>query len=475
MAQQDLIKIHNVRTRDQQIAPHEDLVGMFQMVRDDRIITMINKKTGQAAEMIEILTIQPDELTEINIYGLHKENNAVEPYLLNAPTVDHLPNTPIQHPRDVGVGVNITETEFPAGQDPKNWSGQYHAELDRTVVRQTNNPAPQHNAVIVEHDLEGITPTTPINFPLEPTIRGYEISFYRVGSGNFEVLLDTVEKLYRFTQRNTRSDGTQDNHDFHIPLLESVKDIPSKTDDVTAIELDYDPDSQRPTFIKINEDVKHAINNAIQQILPTLEVDLTARRNERLRLRLNLIRYNEPDTTIETEVHLPNLIVEWGEVEGSIAEQADLVFALDKKANKIMDVETRTLEQAQIGDELRLVEFDTFTDFPTAPSDVETMKFANGYDLEVRPDGNVAYIKPPETVLLNAMYNGYHPLILDIDQSAIPVPPPAEERIDFEQGSLVATTGGQILRRNEYFNRLNLMAVGDYVGVVDFPSQLPHA
>jgi hypothetical protein len=79
------------------------------------------------------------------------------------------------------------------------------------------------------------------------------------------------------------------------------------------------------------------------------------------------VRYNEPDTAVEAEVRLPNLIVEWGEVEGSIAEQADLMFALDKKANKIMDAETRPLSQAQAGGELRLVEFDTFTDFPAGP------------------------------------------------------------------------------------------------------------
>jgi hypothetical protein len=223
MAQQDLIKIHNVRLREQQTAPREDLAGMLQLVRDGRIITLVNKRTGQAAELIEILTIQPDELTEINIYGLHKENNAVEPYQLKAPAVDRLPDTPIQHPRDVGVGVNVTETEVPAGQDPKNWSGRYHAGLDRTAVRQTNNPAPRHNAVIVEHDLEGITPAAPINFTLEPAIRGHEISFYKAGSGSIEVLPDAVQKLYRFKQRNTRSSGAQEGRGFYTPCLRQLR------------------------------------------------------------------------------------------------------------------------------------------------------------------------------------------------------------------------------------------------------------
>jgi hypothetical protein len=349
MAQQDLIKIHNVKTFGQQIAPHEDLVGMLQLVRDERKITMITKETGGNAKMIEMLLIQHDELEESGIYGLHSEDNKIMPYRITAPSVDAAPEAPIEQARNTGTGIIVTESKHPPEDDPKNWSARYHAELDRTVVRQTNLPEDQHNAVIIEHDLEGITPQTPVNFAVEPLIRGNDIQYYKAGSGALTIQLQQNDGMYRVQQENVRSNGAQDNHVFSIPIIVAVKDIPDSDEDAPAVELVYDPNSSTATQIKLNEYIKRAIMQSFQNITAELSFDGSDRADERLSLKLTIARADAETITREVSVHIP--VTDWGEIAGNIAEQTDLQDAFDAKADKIT-TEEGTLNLSDVREQI---------------------------------------------------------------------------------------------------------------------------
>jgi hypothetical protein len=333
MAQQDLITIHHVDTWDKQIAPHEDLVGMFQLVRNDRKITLITKEPGKQPELIEMLLIARDELDEEHIFGLQLVGEQIKVYQLTAPTLDNIPSAPIAQPRDTGAGVIVTENKYPADLDPKEWSRQYHIELDRTVVRQTND------AVIIEHDIQGLTPATPVNFFIEPKIRGEDIQYHKIGSGALTITLLRNEMMYRVKQEQVRSDGSQDNHDFYIPAIVAVKDLPAEASDVPAVKLLYDDGSQLPTEIKLHEVIKQTILDAITDIDIDLDTDLSDRRNELLKLKLTFTQLNpdlsavSPRRAKEAQIHLPSLVAQWGEIEGTLADQADLQAALDEKAN----------------------------------------------------------------------------------------------------------------------------------------------
>jgi hypothetical protein len=337
MAQQDLITIHHVDTWDHQIAPHEDLVGMFQLVRNDRKITIVTKEPGKPPELIEMLLFAKAELDQTHIFGLQLIGDEIKVYRITAPTVDHSPATPITQPRNVGAGVVVTENKYPAALDPKEWSRQYHVELDRTVVRQTAD------AIIIEHDLQGLTPATPVNFFIEPKIRGEEIQYHKIGSGALTITLLRNEMMYRVKQESVRSDGSQDNHDFYIPAIVAVKDLPAESSDIPAIKLLYDDGSQLPTEIRLHEVIKQTILDAITDIDLAFSTDLSDRRNEKLKLKLTFKQLN-PDNTVvtprrykEAQIHLPSLAAQWGEIEGTLADQADLQAALDEKANIVFN------------------------------------------------------------------------------------------------------------------------------------------
>jgi hypothetical protein len=337
MAQQDLITIHHVDTWNNQIAPHEDLVGMFQLVCNDRKITIVTKEPGKPPELIEMLLFSQAELDQTHIFGLQLVGDEIKVYRLTAPTVDHTPAAPITQPRNVGPGVVVTENNYPIGLDPKEWSRRYHVELDRTVVRQTSA------AVVVEYDLQGLTPQDPVNFSIEPKIRGEEIQYHKTGSGALTITLLRNEMMYRVKQENVRSDGSQDNHDFYIPALVPVKDLPSVSSDIPAVKLRCDDGSQLPTEISLNHVIKQTILDAITDIDIQLSTDLTEERSEKLTLKLTFKQLNPDNTEVtprrfkEAQIHLQSLITHWGEIEGVLADQSDLKYALDAKANIVFN------------------------------------------------------------------------------------------------------------------------------------------
>jgi hypothetical protein len=306
---------------------------MFQLVRNARKITIITKEPGKSAELIELLLFAKADLDQTHVFALQLIGDVIKVYQLTAPTVDHTPAAPIEHPRNLGVGVVVTENKYPAPIDPKEWSRQYHVELDRSVVRQTED------AVILEHNLEGVTPETPLNFPIEPTIREQDIQYHKVGSGALTITLLRNEMMYRVKQEQVRSDGAQDNHDFYIPAIIAVKDLPTEPSDVPALKLRYDEGSQLPTEISLNEPIKRTILDAITDIDLEFSTDLTDEHHEQLKLKLTFKQLNPDNTEViprrskEAQIHLPSLIIQWGEIAGTLANQTDLKTALDGKAN----------------------------------------------------------------------------------------------------------------------------------------------